>query len=259
MMVKLSAVIITYNEEKNIARCLSSLKNVADEIVVLDSFSTDNTEKICKEFGVRFFQHAFDGHIEQKNRVITYAANPHCISLDADEVISPELERSIIKIKKDFSADGYFFNRRTWYCERFIMHGAWYPDRKLRIWDSSKGAWTGVNPHDRYEMKAGCRTEYLKGDLLHYSFNTISEHLAQVEKFTTIAAKADVERGRRTSLFKIVFYPYWKFIRDYVFKLGFLDGYWGFVVCRINAYSVFYKNIKLREIKRKKEKNDYIK
>jgi len=252
-MIKISAVIITFNEEQNIARCITSLQNVADEIVVLDSFSTDRTPEICREMGVKFFQHAFDGHIQQKNRVITMASYPHCLSVDADEVLSPELEKSILEAKNKFTADGYYFNRLNWYCGKWIKHCGWYPDRKLRLWDSRKGAWTGVNPHDRYEMKAGCSTKHLKGDLLHYSYHSISQHLAQVEKFTSIAARADVERGRGTSLFKIMFYPCWKFMRDYIFRLGFLDGYQGYLVCRISANAAFYKNIKIRELKRKKK------
>lgn len=251
-MIKLSAVIITFNEEQNIARCIASLRNVADEIVVLDSFSTDRTPEICRENGVQFFQHAFDGHIQQKNRVITMASYSHCLSVDADEVLSPELEKSILEVKHHFTADGYSFNRLNWYCGKWIRHCGWYPDRKLRLWDSRKGAWTGVNPHDRYEMQAGCTTGHLKGDLLHYSYHSISQHLAQVEKFTSIAAKADVERGRGTSTFKILVYPCWKFLRDYIFKLGFLDGYQGYLVCRISAHAAFYKNIKIRELKRKK-------
>lgn len=249
-MTPISAVIITFNEEQNIARCLNSLKLVADEIVVLDSFSTDRTPDICHDYGVKFYQHAFDGHIQQKNRVITYATYPHCLSLDADEVLSPELEKSIREIKNNFTADGYTFNRLNGYCGKWIRHCGWYPDRKLRLWDSRKGSWTGVNPHDRYELQPGCTTGHLKGDLLHYSYNSISQHLAQVEKFTTIAAKADVERGKGTSLFKIVFYPCWKFLRDFIFRLGFLDGYHGYLVCRISAQATFYKNIKIRELKR---------
>ena len=252
-MVKISAVIITYNEEINIARCIDSLKNVADEIVVLDSFSTDRTPEICKEKGVRFFQHEFDGHIQQKNRVITFASNSHCLSLDADETLSPELEKSILQVKENFSADGYYFNRLNWYCGRWIKHCGWYPDRKLRLFERSKGEWTGVNPHDCYEIKKGGKTDYIKGDLLHYSYLSISQHINQVEKFTSIAANADVERGKTTSLFKIIFYPGWKFIRNYIFKLGILDGYQGYLVCRISAQAAFYKNIKIKEILKEKK------
>ena len=147
-MIKLSVVIITFNEEKNIERCLTSVKDIADEIVVLDSFSKDKTAEICINHGVKFFQHTFDGHIQQKNRAITYANFPHILSLDADETLSSELAESIKKVKQNFSKDGYYINRLTNYCGHWVKHCGWYPDAKLRLWDSRKGQWTGTNPHD---------------------------------------------------------------------------------------------------------------
>ncbi|PKP20055.1 MAG: glycosyltransferase family 2 protein [Bacteroidetes bacterium HGW-Bacteroidetes-21] len=249
-MIKISAVIISFNEEKNIERCIVSAKRVADEIVVLDSLSTDKTEEICRSLGVKFFQHAFDGHIEQKNRAITYASSPYVLSLDADEVLSDELVVSILKVKSDWTFDGYYFNRLNNYCGSWIRHCGWYPDRKLRLWDSRKGQWTGINPHDRYEMTPESKTMWLKGDLLHYSYHSVSQHLLQVEKFTNIASKADFARGRRTNLLRIMFYPCWKFLRDYIFRLGILDGYAGYLVCRISAQATFYKNIKLYELQK---------
>ena len=160
-MTPISVVIITFNEEKNIGRCLESVKNIADEIVVLDSFSTDKTEEICLQHGASFFQHPFDGHIEQKNRAITYATYPHILSLDADEVLSPELEQSIKAVKENWQADGYYFNRLTNYCGKWIRHCGWYPDRKLRLWDSRKGKWGGVNPHDKYMLEPNAKQVFL--------------------------------------------------------------------------------------------------
>src|SRR6476620_7997347 len=154
-MIKLSVVIITFNEERNIGRCLKSVKEVADEIVVLDSFSKDKTREICESHGARFIQHAFDGHIQQKNRAITFAAYPHILSLDADEALDETLIDSIKKIKQNFTKDGYYLNRLTNYCGHWVRHCGWYPDRKLRLADSRKGHWTGVNPHDKYELFEG--------------------------------------------------------------------------------------------------------
>ena len=139
-MPEISVVIITFNEEKNIGRCLESVKKVADEIVVLDSFSTDKTEQICATFGVKFFRHVFDGHIEQKNRAITYAAFPLVFSIDADEVLSETLIASILEVKKNNTKDGWYMNRLTNYCGKWIRHSGWYPDRKLRLFNSHKGA-----------------------------------------------------------------------------------------------------------------------
>jgi len=247
-MQKISVVIITYNEEKNIERCLLSVKNIADEIVVVDSFSTDKTEEICRKFNVKFVQHKFDGHIEQKNRAITFASNQYVLSLDADEVLSGQLQKSILEVKQNLSFDGYKFNRLTNYCGKWIKHTGWYPDTKLRLWNSKKGEWKGKNPHDRYEMQKDAKIKFLKGDLLHYSYFSIHQHIAQVNKFTGIAAKAALDEGEKTSLFKIIIHPFWKFFRDYIFKLGFLDGYYGFVISVISAHATFIKHLKIKEL-----------
>lgn len=246
--MQLSVVVITLNEERNLARCLASVKGVADDIVVLDSFSTDGTEAVAKAHGARFVQHAFDGHIEQKNRAISHARFPWVLSLDADEALSPELAASITQAKTQGNADGYTMNRLTNYCGTWVKHGGWYPDVKLRMWDSRKGSWTGTNPHDRYELVAGARVVHLPGDLLHYSYNTIDDHYRQVEYFTTIAARAYFDRGKRAPWVKRVFSPVVKFIGDYVFRLGFLDGAHGFTIARISAYATWLKYHKLRAL-----------
>ena len=249
-MTKISAVIITFNEEKNIGRCLDSLKEVADDIVVLDSYSTDKTQAICKEKGARFFQHIFDGHIEQKNRVITYAKYPHCLSLDADEALDETLRKSILEVKSDWKPDGYSMNRLTNYCGTWIKHCGWYPDVKLRLWDSRKGKWGGVNPHDKYEMNKGVSVRHIKGDILHYSYYTPDDHYKQVEYFTDIAAKAGFKNGVSANALQMYFSPVAKFIRDYFIKAGFLDGKAGYAISRISAYATFLKYKKLREIHR---------
>ncbi|MBX2972588.1 MAG: glycosyltransferase family 2 protein [Flavobacteriales bacterium] len=247
-MTPVSAVIITYNEERNIARCLASVRQVADDIVVLDSYSTDGTERIAREHGARFFQHAFDGHIEQKNRAITHALHPWVLSLDADEALDDRLVRSIRDAMRDPRADGYTMNRLTNYCGGWIRHGGWYPDVKLRLWDSRKGKWTGINPHDRYEMAPEARIAHLSGDILHYSYYSLNDHYRQVEYFTTIAAKAYHERGRRASLVKRFISPVAKFMGAYVFRLGFMDGVRGFTIARISAYATWLKYSKLRAL-----------
>lgn len=243
-MTKISAVIITYNEERNIGRCLDSLEGIADDIVVVDSFSTDETGKICKAKGVRFVQNKFEGHIEQKNYAITQAQYPHILSLDADEALSEKLKKSILEVKAGWQYDGYYINRLTNYCGKWIRHCGWYPDRKLRLWDSAKGRWGGINPHDKFEMAEGCVTSNLKGDLLHYSFYSIKDHITQVNKFTDISSEALLKKGLKSSLFKIIFNPIVKFTRDYFLKLGFLDGFYGLVICTISAHAKFLKYVK---------------
>jgi glycosyltransferase involved in cell wall biosynthesis len=252
-MPAVSAVIITFNEEKNIARCLESLRGVADEIVVLDSFSTDRTAEICRNYGAKFYQHAFDGHIEQKNRAITYASHPHILSLDADEALDDEARYSVIEAKNQFNKEGYYLSRLTNYCGHWVRYCGWYPDRKLRLWDSRKGKWTGINPHDRYELSDGDRnTGLLKGNILHYSYYTVEDHYRQVEYFTDIASKAYLKRGLRSSPWKRVVNPVAKFIDHYLLKLGFLDGAAGFRISKISAYATWLKYKKLQRLYRQR-------
>lgn len=250
-MIKLSVVIITFNEEKNIERCLRSVEKVADEIVVLDSFSKDRTQEICTQFGVKFFQHAFDGHIQQKNRAITYASHPHILSLDADEALDGQLAQSILAAKTNFEKDGYYMNRLTYYCGHWVKHCGWYPDSKLRLWDSRKGHWTGINPHDKYELFEGDKkTGRLKGDILHYSYYSVEDHYKQVEYFTNIASKAFYEKGKKAPLFKLIVNPVAKFVDHYLLKLGFLDGLAGYRISKISAYATWLKYKKIRELYR---------
>ncbi len=248
-MLKLSVVIITHNEEKNIERCLRSVQTVADEIIVLDSFSTDGTQDICAKFNVRFLQHAFDGHIQQKNRAITHATFQHVLSLDADEALDVTLVQSILKVKNNFEKDGYYMNRLTNYCGHWVKHCGWYPDKKLRLWDKSKGEWTGLNPHDKYELFAGDNnTGHLGGDILHYSYYSVQDHYKQVEYFTDIASKAFVNSGKKAAYYKIYLNPIAKFISHYIINLGFLDGKAGFLISKISAYATYLKYKKIIQI-----------
>jgi glycosyltransferase involved in cell wall biosynthesis len=250
--MQLSVVIITLNEEKNLGRCLASVKEVADDIVVVDSFSTDRTEVIAKEHDARFVQHAFEGHIEQKSWAVTQAQFPWVLSLDADEALSEELRRSILAAKQRSDADGFTMNRLTNYCGTWIRHGGWYPDRKLRLWDSRKGRWAGENPHDRYEMDPGSRIVHLKGDLLHYSYHSVADHYKQVDYFTTIAAKQMVARGAKGGLLRRIVNPIAKFLGTYFLNLGILDGVSGFTIARISAYATWLKYDKLRRLQQQR-------
>ncbi len=251
-MTSISVVIITFNEEKNLDRCLSSVKEVADDIVVVDSYSTDKTKEIALKHGVRFVEHKFDGHIEQKNWAITQAKFPHVLSLDADEALDAELVNSIKKVKENWEADGYSMNRLSTWCGKWIRHSGWYPDTKLRLWDSTKGAWGGTNPHDEYKMHEGYSVKHLKGDILHYTYYTISEHLKQVDYFTDILAKQYHDQGKKATWVKLLINPWLKFIGGYIFQKGFLDGFAGFSVCMISAHATFLKYAKLRVLQKQK-------
>ncbi|MFM2207163.1 MAG: hypothetical protein RL213_1138 [Bacteroidota bacterium] len=248
--IRLSAVIITFNEEKNIRRCLQSLKDIADEIVVVDSFSKDATEGICKEFGVRFVGHTFEGHIQQKAYAMGIAANDWILSLDADEALSDELKASILEIKKGPKYDGYRMNRLTNYCGHWVRHCGWYPDTKLRLVNRKKAQWQGVNPHDRLEMNVDIPSGFLPGDLLHYSYYTREDHLKQIEYFGDIAAKELHRRGIRTSPPEIVAKVAAQFIKSYLLNSGFLDGRTGYTISRLSAYATYRKYMKLRDLQR---------
>ena len=246
----LSAVIITFNEERNIGRCLDSLAGVADEIVVVDSFSTDRTEAICREKGARFVQHPFGGHIEQKNYALSQAAHDWVLSLDADEALSDDLRQSVLAVKDHWQAEGYAMNRLTNYCGQWIRHSGWYPDRKLRLFDRRLAQWGGQNPHDKIEMTPGARQLRLRGDLLHYSYYTEEEHYSRARKYADIAAKAMYARGRRARWWNLALSPAVKWLRNYVFKRGFLDGRAGWTICRISALETGWKYRALRELEK---------
>lgn len=254
MNVKLSVVIISFNEERDIERCLKSVVPVADEIVVVDSYSTDRTEEICRKYQVKFIQHPFEGHIEQKNWAITQASFPHILSLDSDEALDETLAGSILAAKSDWQGDGYTMNRLTNYCGKWIRHCGWYPDRKLRLWDSRKGGWAGINPHDRYDMQPGSATHHLTGDILHYSYYSIGEHVQQTNYFTDLSAHAYLAKGKRGYLIKILFNPIISFFKSYILKLGVLDGYYGFVISMLAGQSTFLKYIKLRQLLKDQKK-----
>jgi len=256
MTQKISAVIITMNEERNIARCLQSLQGVADEIIVLDSFSSDRTEEICKQYEVNFIKHPFEGYIQQKNKANDIATYDLVLSLDADEELSPELQQSVLAIKKAWNADAYRFSRLTnFYGKRWIKHCGCYPDKKLRLWDKRKGRWGGFNPHDMVVMEKGARVKWVKGDILHYTCDSISEHVAKENRYSDIIAKDKYKRGIKVSIMKIIYKTVWRFVYKYFFRLGFLDGFYGFIVCNIFAFGTFLKYAKLRQLYREEKKN----
>jgi glycosyltransferase involved in cell wall biosynthesis len=250
--VKISATVITYNEEKKIIPCLESLLAVADEIVVVDSYSSDRTEEMCKSFGVRFIKHEFQGYVSQKNYAMEQATYDCILSLDADERLSPRLIQSILEIKNNWgNYHGYAFNRFNNYCGKWIRFCGWYPDRKIRLWDRRKAKWSGTDPHDKVVIDK----QYVKrvpGDILHYAYFTVDEHLRQMNRFAEVAARAKFAKGERpVFIIHVLLNPLFKFVRKYIFQLGFLDGYYGFVFCAAASSLNFFKYLKLYEYSRK--------
>ncbi len=242
--VKLSVVIITLNEEKNIGRCLKAAWQVADEIVVVDSFSTDLTKSICEKSGVKFVEHKFEGHIQQKNFAITQAKYKYILSVDADEVLSNELISSIKKVKENPVFEAYTINRMSYYVDRFIKHGHWFPDKKIRLFRKGIGEWGGKNPHDLFALKRGTKTPILKGVLHHYTFSSIFEHIKQANNFSEIGASQMEGQATFFLAIKALLSPFWGFLYGYFIKLGFLDGWYGLIIAIVSSAETFLKYTK---------------
>ncbi len=243
----LSVVIITKNEERNIGRCLDSAKPIADEILVVDSFSSDKTREICLDKGVRFIEHQWEGYSATKNYANALATYDWILSLDADEALSEELSRSVLELKKAEQPSVAKFNRLTSYCGQWIRHCGWYPDTKIRIFNRSSANWTGFI-HETLQFTDRLPVLHLKGDCLHYSYYTRQQHLRQAENFTDMAAKELYRLRKKASMVRMLLSPLAKFIQSYFLQLGFLDAVAGFNVCRISAWASYLKYKKLRSL-----------
>lgn len=251
-MLPVSIVIITFNEEKNLDRCLGSVSGIADEIIIVDSYSSDATLQIAASYNAKVVSRAFDGYAQQKNYATSLARNKWVLSLDADEELTPELKNSIISLGAAPVCSLYRIPRLTNYCGRWIRHCGWYPDLQGRLYNRTRGAWEEKKVHEFWKLNSPDDKEgVLKGDLLHYSFASISEHMRKIEKYSELAALAAAEQGKSAGILKIIFSPFWHFFSEYFLKLGFLDGFYGFVICRLSAYSSFAKYTKIRQYSQK--------
>ena len=243
--MKISAVIITFNEERNIGRCIDSLQDVVDEVIVLDSYSTDRTQTICEQRGVMFTQRTWDDYSSQKNYGNSLAQFDYILSIDADESLSNELKQSITEIKSGTIVTAYTVNRLTNYCGKWIKHCGWYPDKKLRLWKNGEAEWNGTIHETLQHSMTGIG--HLQGDLLHYSYYSIAQHVGQINRFTDLQAEKLVNSGKSPSILKIWFSPPFKFLQKYFIQGGFLDGKEGYIISRMAAYYVFLKHVKHRQ------------
>ena len=245
----ISAVIITKNEEKNIERCLDSLKGIADEIIVVDSYSEDNTPKICAERKLRFIQTKWMGYSETKNYANSFAQSSYILSLDADEALSEELQAEIIEMKSNgFAEEAYRIKRLTNYCGKWIYHCGWYPDWKLRLWKKDKGQWEG-EIHEKIQFTGSAPIGKLKNDMLHYSYYSINDHIRQMISFTDLMAKDYYQKNKQIGIGKLIFSPIVKFFRAYFLLGGFRDGFYGFVICTLSGMATFLKYSKAIQLK----------
>ena len=246
-MTSLTACVITKNEETNLRECLESVR-FCDEIIVVDSLSTDQTVEIAREFTDQVIQRAWPGHIEQKNFAIDQATNSWVLCIDADERVSEPLRAEIQRIfaLQDISFSGFRVNRLNQYLGRWIRHGGWYPDRKIRLFRRDRGRWGGTNPHDRVEIRGEIHN--LNLDLLHYSYADLGAHLRTINNFTGILAREKLKRHPRFITVRLLFSGPLKFVTIYVLRRGFLDGWPGLICATMGGYYTFLKYAKLWEL-----------
>ncbi|MBM2839344.1 MAG: waaE [Deltaproteobacteria bacterium] len=246
-MQKLSVTIITLNEEQNILDALESVK-WADEIVVVDSGSTDKTVEICKEYTDKVFYNPWPGYMAQKNLAIDKASHTWILSIDADERVTPLLASEIQEALKEPKADAYAVPRHVFYVDRWIDHSGWYPDYKIRLFRRDKAEWGGGNLHETIVVNGDVK--YLKGDLLHYTFRDLAHHVNTLNNFTSVAAREYAETGKRFRLTDMLFRPFFMFFKSYILKQGFRDGLPGVIISVTAGYHVFVKYAKLWELSR---------
>ncbi len=250
--MKITATVITHNEESNIAAALESLA-WADEIIVVDSESTDRTVEIASRFAHKVMVNPWPGYAAQKNFAGDHASNDWVFSLDADERVSDGLAREIEQVKETDSIDAAAFEmpRMAQYLGRWIKHSGWYPDFKVRLYDRRKCRWMGEYVHE--SVVADGPVIRLKGDLFHFTVRNVSEHHQRIDRYTTLAAQKAFAEQKRASLLSLIISPPVTFIRSYLIKLGFLDGAQGLAIAIFAAYYVFLKNLKLWELRSKSE------
>jgi len=249
-MEKLSVTIITLNEEKKIRDALESVK-WADEIVVVDSGSTDGTLDICREYTDRVYSNRWPGFVAQKNFATDKASHRWILSIDADERVTPELAEEIRRIIASPSADAYAVPRRVFYLGRWINHSGWYPDCKVRLFDRERCRWEGEQVHETVKVRGNAG--YLRGDLTHYTFDSIEDHIRTMNSYTSLAAR-EYKKDRDITRTDLAFRPVFTFFKSYLIKKGYKDGMPGFIISAAAACHVFLKYAKTWEVKNVKEK-----
>ncbi len=251
-MTGISAVIITRNEAHNIGRCIAALPGVVDEVIVVDAESTDGTRSIAEGAGARVIVRKWTDYSDQKNFANAQAKGPYILSLDADEVLSPELIASIRDVLRKGLNGAFKLNRLTNYCGTWVHHGGWYPDAKVRLFPKEASRWEGEHVHEELKLAPGTIVRPLRGDLLHYSYRSVEDHLARLERYSDLHARKMLADGKHPGALKQLFSPMVKFIQTYLLKLGLLDGLAGWRIARYSARGVKLKYAKLAALRASK-------
>jgi len=252
-MPKYSTVVITYNESSNIERCLSSVHETSDEIIVVDSFSTDNTAELARRFGARVLEHRFEGYTKQKNFALSKVSNDWALCLDADEWASDEMKAFLsVFVREEARADAYVFNRRNEYLGQWFTAGGWYPDRKIRLFNRHKGIWSGTGPnksiHESVLMEQRSKTCTTGVDIMHTPYRNLSHHYKMILSYATMIAKERSASSPKAPLFKLFISPTFRFFKLYIQKGAFLQGRRGLVFSVMAALSVFMRYALLWEL-----------
>lgn len=247
-MNKLSVVIITFNEARNIERAILSVQNIADEIIVVDSFSTDDTQNICKKYNINFHQRKWTGYSDQKNHANNLAQFDTIFSLDADEAVDSVLEDQILKLKIKGFTNLYVVNRMVNYCGKWIKYSSWYPDKKTRIFPKRLAKWDGEFVHEELTFSKSLPEVELKGHLEHYTYYNFIEHRERADKYSYLTAKKMFNSGKKANILKPYLSALARFSSMFVIHLGFLDGYLGFKIAQISAQSNVVKYKELRRL-----------
>jgi glycosyltransferase involved in cell wall biosynthesis len=244
--MRITATIITLNEERNIARAIESLR-CCDEILIVDSGSVDRTTELAEKLGARVIDANWRGYAGQKNWAAEQAANDWVLSLDADEALSEALEAEIWSLKKSGPRhDAYTMPRLARYLGRWILHSGWYPDRKVRLYDRRKARWVGDFVHESVSVDG--RVGHLDANLLHFTCESLSEHIKTMERYTTLAAQELAGRRIKVPLWRMLLAPAWTFSKSYVVQRGFLDGGEGLTIAYMAAFYTFLKYSKARNM-----------
>ncbi len=244
----LSVTVMAFNEEANIGRCLQSVQGIADEVFVLDSFSTDRTVEIARSFGARVERHPFSSYANQRRRMFELASHDWILTLDADEYLSEELKTSIVNARPGKLVDAYTSNRRSKIGNKWLAHGSWYPDRKIRMFDRRKVKVEGFDVHESIEPNPEARVAHLSGDLMHLADESLHTRYQKVNRYSTKAAEGLFQKGRKGSWLRICIKPCVRFISVYFIRLGLLDGFYGYAVARSEAHYVWLREVKLLEM-----------